>query len=269
MTDTDIAEAERLLALPGGPGTGRVRYGAAMRLWAAGRISAEEVEAFRIASPHDETVVRPLSPTAAIDRLVDEATIYLSALPGPGVAEVRAGLARFRAPATTAEGRPNAVVGRWLPDALAAMDHLTLASAIADAAPHLRWITYDSYPADQIGPHFPRAHAYATLIGEDAPVPARDFDLGVFLIAPGTFYRDHCHPAPELYAPLTGPHFWRFRPGAPLTPKPAHAPVWNPPLQHHATKVGSVPFLCLFVWTRDVNLPAAVIPSPDWDPIER
>ncbi len=107
------------------------------------------------------------------------------------------------------------------------------------------------------------------MVGENAPVAARDFDLGLFLIAPGTLYRDHRHPAPELYAPLTGPHFWRFRPDAPLLPKPAHRPVWNDPLQPHATKVGAVPFLCLFVWTRDVNLPAEVLPASDWPDIEQ
>jgi hypothetical protein len=267
MTEDDIAEAERLIALPGGPGSGRVRYGAAMRLWAAGRLSAADVESWRIASPHDAAQAPP-TPAAAIDHLVAEATDYLSALPGPGIAEVRAGLAHWRSPPTAPTPRPNAIVGRWLPDALAAMDNPTLATAIAAAAPHLHWITYDSYPPTDIGPHFPRAHAYATMIGEGAPIPARDFDLGLFLIAPGTFYRDHRHPAPELYAPLTGPHLWRFHPGAPLTPKPAHTPVWNPPLQHHATKVGTVPFLCLFVWTRDVNLPATVIPCDDWDGIE-
>jgi hypothetical protein len=46
--------------------------------------------------------------------------------------------------------------------------------------------------------------------------------------------------------------------------KPAHVPVWNPPNQPHMTKVGSVPFLCLFGWTRDVSEPAQVIPADDW-----
>ena len=66
--------------------------------------------------------------------------------------------------------------------------------------------------------------------------------------------------APELYAPLTGPHGWRFAPGRPLIVKPAGEPVWNPPLQPHLTKVGPHPFLCLFAWTRDVSLPATRYP---------
>jgi hypothetical protein len=245
-----------------------VRYGAAMRLWAAGRIGAEEVEAFRVGSPHDDGEGRPLPAAAAIDRLVEEASLYLSGLSGPGVAEVRSGLGRFHGPAVAGEGRPTAVVGRWLPDAIAAMDRTALAFAIADAAPHLDWVTYDAYPRDRIGPVFPGAHAFASLVGEGAPVAATDFDLGLFLIAPGVFYRDHRHAAPELYAPLTGPHFWRFRPGAPLVARPAHVPVWNPPFRPHATKVGAVPFLCLFAWTQDVQAPAEVMDAPDWAEIE-
>ena len=79
---------------------------------------------------------------------------------------------------------------------------------------------------------------------------------------------DHRHAAPELYAPLTGPHGWRFRAGRPLIVKPAHQPVWNPPHQSHLTKVGAVPFLSLFVWTRDVNQAAQVIPADDWATLE-
>ena len=81
-------------------------------------------------------------------------------------------------------------------------------------------------------------------------------------------YRDHCHAAPELYAPLTGPHGWRFGPGRPLMVKPAHQPVWNPPYPPHLTKVGPVPFLCLFGWTRDVNEVARVMPAADWPELE-
>lgn len=81
------------------------------------------------------------------------------------------------------------------------------------------------------------------------PLAAEDFDMGIFLVAPDTLYRDHQHAAPELYAPLTGPHGWRFGPGRPLQIKHAHEPVWNPPQQPHLTKTGKIPFLSLFVWT--------------------
>ena len=76
------------------------------------------------------------------------------------------------------------------------------------------------------------------------------------------------HKAPELYAPLTGPHGWRFGPGLPLDIKAAHVPVWNAPQRPHLTKVGPVPFLCIFCWTRDVNDTAVVLPADDWAVLE-
>ncbi len=144
-----------------------------------------------------------------------------------------------------------------------------LKAAIAAARPLLQWITYDGYLGDEIGPRFPRAHGYVSLIGDAGHVEAKDFDLGLFLIAPRTLYRDRHHPAPELYAPLTGPHGWRFGPEGDWIDKLAHNPVWNEPWAPHATLVRDVPFLCLFCWIRDVNSPAKVVPASDWAVIER
>lgn len=281
MTDPILAQ----LATPVGlPGSGRLRYGAAMALYGQGRISPAVLEAYRVASALDgqdpaavlagEGLELPDLPApdaaAEILALVDEADIYLASLPGPGVAELRAGIAAARGGPVTPGGNPNAVMAAHLAPALAALteSHPALAAAIAAAAPHLYWVTYDAYPRDQIGEAFATGHAFASLIGGGAPIAAEDFDLGLFLIAPHVLYRDHNHAAPELYAPLTGPHGWRFGPGEPLVVKPAHQPVWNDPFRPHCTKVGAVPFLCLFGWTRDVNEPARVLPAPDWPELE-
>jgi hypothetical protein len=199
------------------------------------------------------------------------ARTYLLALDHAGAAEVRAGLPEDPGAEQAVHSHGNAVVDAWLPDALAALAQTRspLAAAIGAAATVLDWITYDLYPPDRIGPFFARGHAFASILGEASPFAASDFELGLFLIAPGVLYRDHRHPAPELYAPLTGPHGWRFGPGKPLMSKPAHDPVWNPAHQPHLTRVGSVPFLCLFVWTRDVNQPAVVIDADDWAMLEQ
>jgi hypothetical protein len=270
---------------PGGRGSGRARHGQAMRLHAEGRLTAAQLEAYRVASaddtrpPAEVLVDRGLpvpddpaaAPEALIRALIEESDRYLAALPGPGVAEVRAGLARWRdGPVTPAAPRENPVVADHLAPALAALapDHPALAATLAAAAPHLAWVTYDRYPLAEIGESFAQGHAFASLIGEEAAIPAQDFDLGVFLIAPHVLYRDHCHAAPELYAPLTGPHGWRFGSGLPLVTRAAHQPVWNPPFQPHLTKVGPLPFLCLFAWTRDVAEPARVLPADDWPELE-
>lgn len=269
----------------GQPGSGRQRYGAAMTLHRAGKLSDAALEAYRIASALDaqdpEELLRTVgakrpvlpdpSPAARLQTLLDEVDRYLLTLPGPGIAEVRSGLNAVRStPVTPAPGPENPIVDQHLPPALTALHktHPSLAQAIAAAAPQLHWHPYDSYPVAEIGTAFATGHAFASLIGEGAPIAANDFDLGLFLIAPNLLYRDHHHPAPELYAPLTGPHGWRFGPGRPLTIKPAHAPVWNPPNRPHLTKTGPTPFLCIFAWTADVNEPAHVIPADDWDALE-
>ena len=281
-----------LLTPPGQPGSGRVRYGAAMELWRQGQISAEVLEVYRVAAAHDSrdplaalrdaglTAPELPMPQTPMQALYSAARTYLLALDHPGAAEVRAGLPEDPGPerrlpervdvSTKELVRGNRVVDRWLAPALKLLhaDRPALAATIAAAKGSLDWVTYDGYPRDQIGDSFPDGHAFASIRGEEAPFAARDFDLGLFLIAPGVLYRDHHHPAPELYAPLTGPHDWRFGPGQPLTRKPAHRPVWNPSNQPHLTRVGEVPFLCLFVWTQDVNELAHVIPADDWALLE-
>jgi hypothetical protein len=275
------ADPEVLIRTPLGlTGSGRVRYGAAMALHAAGRLSDAQLEVYRETAAHDARdpaavlAERGLPPVTAragpLEVLRDLACDHLNRLSHPGRAEVRAALARGAARPVPCRSAPNPVVARWLDPALAAVDpvHAGLARAIAAAAPLLPWTTCDAYRRAEIGEGFAGGHAFASILGEAAPFPARDVDMGLFLIAPGVLYRDHAHAAPELYAPLTGPHGWRFGSGAPRLVKPAHRPVWNPPFRPHLTKVGRVPFLGFFVRTRDVAQPARVIPAPDWAELE-
>jgi hypothetical protein len=281
---TDWAREERLLATAIGlPGSGRVRYGAAMQFHRAGRITDAALEAYRVCSANDaddpgqllaDWGLAPVAaatpaPAQQIRALIEASLDYLGRLTGPGVVEVRQGLARWGTGAITPAPRAHPVAETQLPVALAALapDEPALATAIAAASPHLTWISYTLYDPEAIGAAFLGGHAYASLVG-DGPIRAEGFDFGLFVIAPHILYRDHRHAAPELYAPLTGPHGWRFAPGAALTLRDAHQPVWNPPQQPHATKVGPLPFLCLYGWTADTDSPAVVIPANDWPELE-
>lgn len=215
--------------------------------------------------------LEPASSEGRIRTLVAETEKYLAALSGPGLPEVRAGLAAAKNnPVRLPVARPNKVVADHLATATVALAPAqpALAAALAAAAPLLDWVTYDAYPPTDIGEVFPAGHAFTSIIGDTAAIAAHDYYLGFFLIAPHVLYRDHHHPAPELYVPLTGPHGWRFAPNAPLTLKPAHEPVWNEPGRPHLIKAGSLPFLCVFVWTRDVSEPAHVLRADDWAELE-
>lgn len=209
----------------------------------------------------------------ALARLVSEARTYIEGLDGErgGVEQVLRRMDEFdlSAAAVVLPEPVETPTCAHLDEAIglvAVSGGKPLAEAIARARPYLHWITYDAYSA-AIGPRFPRHHAFTGLIGEYRMLAARDFAFGLFLIAPKTLYRDHRHPAPELYVPLTGPTRWRFDGGAWET-RAAGEPVWNEPNAVHATLVGNRPFLCLYAWTRDVTLPAEVVDMSDWDAIE-
>jgi hypothetical protein len=264
------------------PGSGRVRYGAAMALFRAGRLGPDVLEVYREAAAFDARdpalilAERGLpappapSPTDALQRLFLQAREYVNGCSHAGADEVVTGLARVTDAITPPAPMSHPVVERWLQPALAAMSatHLPLADVIARAAPHLVWKSPDGCPRAEIGEGSVTSHAAALIVGEDAPFDARDFSMGLFLIAPHVLCRDQTHAAPELHAPLTGPHGWRFGPGTPLQVLPAHQPVWNPPFQPHLTKVGLVPFLCLYVRTRDIWELARVLPADDWAALE-
>lgn len=207
----------------------------------------------------------------AIRALLDASADYLSTLSGPGLDLVRSGLAGRMHGTVTPAGFPvHPVVARCLPTALALLagTQRTLAQAIEKASPHLPWRSFDGYRAEEIGAEFLAGNAYASIIGEDAVIEARDWELGLFLMEPHLLYRDHRHPATELYAPLTGPHGWRFGGRGPLALLEAHRPVWNASDVVHLIKVGPAPFLALYAWPGDVNAGVEVVPAGDWPALE-
>jgi quercetin dioxygenase-like cupin family protein len=160
---------------------------------------------------------------------------------------------------------------RHLPVALALcrrQGFAAIADAVAHAHPHLPWVTYDLYPRADIGERFATSHAFAEIVApEGGFFTGDDVSAGLFLIAPRTLYRDHRHKASELYFPLNGPSRWRRSLGG-WQERKAGEPVWHDPDEVHATAVGALPLLLLYVWTRDVTEPAAVVRSADWAVIE-
>jgi hypothetical protein len=206
---------------------------------------------------------------AAIARLIEQIDHYLADLTGPGLDDVRQGILRFGQEPVREGIEPASPACGHLEAALFCINGADpLRHAINEVRSDLRWVTYDAYPPEMIGRRFPVAHAFASLIGGEGFLPADDFELGLFLIAPKTLYRDHRHEAPELYVPLTGPHEWRFGVGESWTEYEAHKPIWNEPMRVHATLVREIPFLALFAWTRNVNAVSIVVPASDWAEIE-
>jgi hypothetical protein len=183
----------------------------------------------------------------------------LAARQGEGVAEVLSRLAAqdvseasFRAP----EPMGLAVLAH-LPQAIGETLLLDadLAAAIAAVEDELRWLQSSSYTDAVLGEGFSANYGWAQIIGPDGFFPGEDFLLGLLMLGPGRHYRDHYHPAPELYWPLTSGSSWS-RDGGPFAEQPQGAIIWHPSMMLHATKTDGRPLLAAWCWTRDVETPA-------------
>ncbi len=183
----------------------------------------------------------------------------LGARAGEGVAEVLARLAEqdlseaaFRAP----EPRRLPVLAH-LPDCIGETVLLApdLAAAIAAIEDQLQWRQSASYSDAVLGEGFTANYGWAEIIGPNGFFSGSDFLLGLLMLGPHRHYRDHYHPAPELYWPLTSESRWS-REGQPFAEKPQGATIWHPPMMLHATITEQTPLLAVWAWTRDTATPA-------------
>lgn len=130
-----------------------------------------------------------------------------------------------------------------------------LAAAIAAVEDSLRWLQSSTYTDAVLGEGFTANYGWAEIIGPDGFFPGADFRLGLLMLGPNRYYRDHYHPAPELYWPLTSASLWS-RDGGALAEKPQGAVIWHPPMILHATATVEAPLLTVWCWTRDADTPA-------------
>jgi hypothetical protein len=178
---------------------------------------------------------------------------------GDGVAEVLGGLGRqdigvsaFRVP------EPNGLpVLRHLPECIgeAMLLDPDLAAAIAAVEDELKWMQSSTYTDDVLGEGFSRNYGWAEIIGPNGFFAGDDFLLGLLMLGPDRHYRDHYHPAPELYWPLTSQSQWSIDSG-PFAEKPQGALIWHPSMAMHATITRDTPLLAVWAWTRDTATPA-------------
>lgn len=183
----------------------------------------------------------------------------LNQRPGEGVSEV---LARLGAQDLSAdvfrEPEPRLLpVLRHLPQCIgeAMLVDPDLAAALAAIEEALQWRQSASYTDALLGEGFTQNYGWAEIIGPNGFYPGDDFLLGVLMLGPGRHYRDHYHPAPELYWPLTSASEWSVNSG-PLVEKPQGVTIWHPPMTMHATRTRASPLLAVWSWTGDTATPA-------------
>ena len=148
----------------------------------------------------------------------------------------------------------------WLPEAIAAtmMVSPSISASLAEVAPHLRWKQNANYSDKLLGEGYMASYAYSELIGPDGFYPGDDFLMGLLLLGPNRTYKDHAHPAPELYWTLTGPSLWRRAPGD-FETHAAGSAIWHAPNVVHATRTLEEPLLAMWIWTEDTAYPAQLV----------
>jgi hypothetical protein len=146
---------------------------------------------------------------------------------------------------------------RFLPECAAAsmFEAPDVAAALAGAEEFLHWKQNPNYSDAVLGEGHMANYAYAELIGPSGFFAGDDFLLGLMILGPHRHYRDHYHPAPELYWLLTGPSEWR-RGDSAFIEAPAGAIVRHAPVEVHATRTGDAPLLAVWAWLENVAEPA-------------
>jgi hypothetical protein len=124
-------------------------------------------------------------------------------------------------------------------------------------------------PGADLGEGYNKCNLHTVLVGpKSSGFYAQDFMLGMFMLGPWTFYRDHRHDAPELYLNLSENSGWRFNFGE-WHDCSAGSLVWNEKGKIHATRVYDKPFIAVFAWLANVNSKCQVVFSEDWSQIEQ
>jgi hypothetical protein len=148
----------------------------------------------------------------------------------------------------------------YLPETVAAsmLVAASVSAALAETASHLHWKQNANYSDALLGSGYMDGYAYAEFIGTQGFFPGDDFLMGLLILGPERLYKDHLHPAPELYWTLTGPSLWRQGAGD-FESREAGSVIWHEPNVVHATRTGVDPLLALWIWTEDTIYPARLV----------
>jgi hypothetical protein len=127
-----------------------------------------------------------------------------------------------------------------------------VAAALRPIADDLSW-RY-SYAPRADAPGLASAIGWAEIVGPLAPFRSDAVCLGLTLIAAGSFYPPHRHPAVELYHILTGHPEWTA--GADTRIQALGAFILHDSDMIHAMRTGHEPLLAIYTWTGDIVSPS-------------
>ena len=101
----------------------------------------------------------------------------------------------------------------------------------------------------EVGEPYLSGNMHTELIGpENGSFQSDELRLGLFLLEPYIFYKDHKHEAPELYLNLTKGTDWRFEETI-WQEKGSGSIVYNEAFRVHAMRTKQNPFLSVWCWS--------------------
>jgi Dimethlysulfonioproprionate lyase len=133
-----------------------------------------------------------------------------------------------------------------------------LAAAIASVEDALHWQRPPDYSDEVLGEGFRKNFGSCQIVGPGGFFKGDDFLLGLMLLGPNRHYKDHFHPAPELYWPLTAHSSWK-QGGGGFVEKAAGDVIWHAPNEVHATRTAATPLLAVWSWTHDTATAARLV----------
>jgi Dimethlysulfonioproprionate lyase len=194
--------------------------------------------------------------------LIDGISLGLQVRGGSAARTVLARLAEQNlSEATFTENAPrNLPVTVFFAEAIAEtlMLEPSVAAALAAIDGHLTWSQTSRYTDAMLGEGFLQNYGWCEIIGPKGFFKGEDFLLGLLMLGPKRHYKDHYHPAPELYWPLTGPAEWKQGEGN-FVLKQAGDIIWHAPNEIHAIKTSDRPLLAVWSWTRDTDVAARLV----------
>ncbi len=120
---------------------------------------------------------------------------------------------------------------------------------------HLHWQQNGNYQNDPALAAFLPNYGYSELIGPDGISPSDSVRVGLLLMAKGTTYPFHAHPAAEIYYVLSGQGYFK-KDARPWRSSPANQFILHAPYQPHAIETRQEHLLALYVWHGDVGTAA-------------
>jgi quercetin dioxygenase-like cupin family protein len=146
-----------------------------------------------------------------------------------------------------------------LDDALAAGrrgPEASLADALAGLSASLAWGYF--YPDRPDAPDLSSRVAFCEIVGPGGMLPSDDLRLGLTLIAPGTHYPVHAHPAIETYLVVAGSTLWQKGADEPRV-QPPGALIFHPSGISHAMRTEGDALLAIYSWRGDLVSPSVYL----------